>query len=668
MHGSVCLFSRYLNHLLEGENLDELDISSASSSNNIFTNKKTLSTGWTGTCPLVDYFKDIYTNYSSELSSLRNIITSNHAGLTTSYISTNTLINNLYTVSYISSVRPSGLTTPIMPKSEYEFSDKTNSSLIGGKINSDFTNYLKNNVESLNSTIRTSINSFLNTDTYGKSLNDAYENFANFDITVATAANVMNKNILDLKNYFLDLQFVVMFFTWAYMFFFGVIVLLYIIYACKKYNILWYFIIILVHILLAMMLVEIFISSFFGQVRLICHEVPRAINFIFTGNYMVSGNSASYPAKFGTGNANMTKMFTSCLNGDGDLYNLFLFSNDKNIITNLRNSITSLYMKVKSIVDKSNIITNNYDTIENSIFLKGIIKLETMKTNLYMATEGFGNDDIYNILNNIRTNLDQQNCSMTTEFYVIRAADCPAGSVESTTIFNTTGVIHCYLIQNLESTTSAAYISQGCDNNYINNAIAYIKEINTLIDTRINQLKLLQDSYSALFDSFIKELTLLSNSINSTYDQLDLNLASSSIANCGSSRFDLIDFCDFIGDTTEYDARIVVIFAAFVGVFGYVILYSFLIVLNTFESFETGNNYDDYGYNFGKKKKRNINININKSKNLKKESNYYDNDEEEEYNDKYNKNKSKKQKVPSNTGQNVEMVYLSKNNENSDSS
>ena len=29
MHGSVCLFSKYLNHLLEGENLEELDISSA---------------------------------------------------------------------------------------------------------------------------------------------------------------------------------------------------------------------------------------------------------------------------------------------------------------------------------------------------------------------------------------------------------------------------------------------------------------------------------------------------------------------------------------------------------------------------------------------------------------------------------------------------------------
>ena len=69
MHGSVCLLSRYLDHLLEGENLDELDISSASSSDNIFTSQKTLSTGWTGTCPLVQHYSDVYSNYTSEISS-----------------------------------------------------------------------------------------------------------------------------------------------------------------------------------------------------------------------------------------------------------------------------------------------------------------------------------------------------------------------------------------------------------------------------------------------------------------------------------------------------------------------------------------------------------------------------------------------------------------------
>ena len=427
MHGSICLFARYLSHLLEGENLDELDITTASSADNIFTSQNSLSTGWKGTCTLINEYDNIYNNYNSELTSLSSVLSSYHTLLLSYYGITNTLISNLFTTTYITSTRPSGLTTQLMSLSESEFSDRTNTSSIGGKIYTDFSNYLKTNIESLNLTIRPNINTFISNNIYGKSMKDAYDNFANFDSTVATAANVMNNNILDMKDYFFTLQFILMFFTWAYLFFFGVIILLYIIYICKHYGILWYFIIILIHILLAMMLVEIFMSSFFGQVRLICHEVPRAMNFIFTGSYIVSGNSESYPAKFGTGNANMTKMFTICLNGDGDLINLFISSSDLSTISNLRTSVTNLYLNVKDVVDKSNVIINNYNNLENSNIFKGIIKLETMKENIYMTTEGFGEDDIYTILSNIRTNLDLTTCSMTNEYYVVRAADCPSG-------------------------------------------------------------------------------------------------------------------------------------------------------------------------------------------------------------------------------------------------
>ena len=663
MHGSVCIFSRYLNNLLDGENIDELDISSASSSDNVFSNKKTLSTGWEGTCPLVNQYNNIYNNYSAQLTSLNTLITTNHNNLLSYFSSTNTLVNNLYTVSYISSTLPSGSTSSLLIKSEYEFSDKTNSSLIGGKIYNDFNNNLKANVESLNGTIKPNINSFINNNAYVSNIKDAYDNFVNFDVAVATAANVMNNNILDLKDYFLTLQFILMFFTWAYMFFFGVIILLYIIYACKKYNILWYFIVILINILLIMMLVEIFMSSFFGQVRLICHEVPRAMNFIFTGSYMVSGNSASYPAKFGTGNANMTKMFTECLNGDGDLASLFISSSDMSTISNLKDSVTSLYINVKNISDKSNTLTNNYANILNSDILKGIIKLETMKENLYMATEGFGNDDIYTILNNIRTKLDLANCSMTEEYYVIRESDCPSGSVQQTTISNTSGTIHCYIIQNLLSTASASYANAGCDNSYINTAITYIKEIYNLIDVRLSQLQVLQNYYSTSFSYLSSEIESVSNNINTTYNMLYSDFSSSTIDNCGSSRFDLIDFCDFIGKTTEYDARIVVIFAAFLGVFGFVLLYAFLIVLNTFESNGVDIDNDDYGYNYGQKKRkiRNINININKSR-LNKNDNY----EQDDDNNNFINNNNKK--VPPKSTQKVEMSYISKNNDDSDSS
>ena len=70
--------------------------------------------------------------------------------------------------------------------------------------------------------------------------------------------------------------------------------------------------------------------------------------------------------------------------------------------------------------------------------------------------------------------------------------------------------------------------------------------------------------------------------------------------------------------------------------------------------------YDDFGYDYGKKnnKIRNININVNKTKPIKRDS--YDQDDEE-----YDINKKN---VKPNVAQKVEMSYLSKNNEDSDSS
>ena len=675
MHGSVCLFSKYLNHLLEGENPEELDISSADSSDNIFSNIKTLSSGWTGTCPLINQYNIIYSNYSSQLTSLISIFSSQHSELLSLFSSTQSHINNLFTVNYISATRPSGATTSLMPKCEYEFSDRTNMDLSGGEIYYDFENKLKTNIENLDGNIKTSIINFEQNDEIKNSVNSVYDNLINFDTAVATASNVMNGRILDLKDYFLSIQFSLMFFTWGYMFFFGLLILCYIIYLCKENNIIWYFIIILVHLLLIMMLVEIFLSALFGQVRLICHEVPRAMNFIFTGSYMVSGNSASYPAKFGTGNSNMTKMFTNCLNGDGDLVNLFLTSSDVSSLATLRNSVTNSYINIKQIVDDSNIITNNIDNIDNSIFIESLVYLQAMKDNLFLATEGFGEDDIYNILRNIRIYLDNVNCSMTNEYYVVRESDCPSGSTKLNTIYNVTGINHCYIIQNLATSAQASYINAGCQaaNTYINLAIAFIKEIDTHVNSRLLSLQDLQYSYSSTFSALMNEITSISNQINSTYELLNSNLNSSRISNCSSVRYDLIDFSDFMGDTTEYDAKIVLVFSSFIGVFGYVMLYSFLVVFNSFSSNENNNDYDDIDNDYSKNKNRirNININVNKAKPIKRETVSDDEEEEEDedLNKKMNNNKiQKKENVPVKTGQKVEMSYLSKNDEDSDSS
>ena len=258
MHGSVCLFSKYLQHLFEGENLNELDISSASSSDNIFRNTNSLSTGWTGTCPVLKLFSSINTDYSNELSSLKSVFSSNHIKTMSAYNNTNTLLDNLFTISTITSNRPSGSSGSLTPNFESEFRDKSNTSLIGGQIYSDFTNKLKPYIEKQNGEIQTSVNSLINSNSLNSNINDAYSNIVKFDTAVATASNVMNNKILDLKDYFLTLQFLLMFFTWAYLLFFVATGVIYVIYLFKQYDALYYVLIVLVNILFVMMLVEIF--------------------------------------------------------------------------------------------------------------------------------------------------------------------------------------------------------------------------------------------------------------------------------------------------------------------------------------------------------------------------------------------------------------------------
>jgi len=323
--------------------------------------------------------------------------------------------------------------------------------------------------------IKNNINYLLKNNILKSNIEDSYSNIIKFDETVAIASNVMNNKILDLKDYFLTLQFLLMFFTWGYLLFFVTIGVLYIIYICKKYDTLYYIIIVLINLLFLIILIEILLSSFFGQVRLICHEVPRAMNFIFRGGYMVSGNSWSYPAQFGKGDENMTKMFTSCLKGDGYLGNVFIISGDLNSNNSLQYDENNLYIKIKEIINSSNLVLNNYNYVDNSIFLKSLTKLELIKDNLYLSSEGFGNDEINNILSKIRTILDDRNCSMTYEYYVVKESDCPSGSIILTTIYNTTGQYHCYIIQNLSDGAKASYSGSSCDNDYINKSNYFYK-------------------------------------------------------------------------------------------------------------------------------------------------------------------------------------------------
>ena len=192
MHGSVCLFSKYLQHLFEGENLNELDISSAGSTDNIFSSKTTLSTGWTGTCPPLKLFNSVQTDYNSQITSLNTILSSTHLNTMSSYETTSSLIDNIFVTSTISAAHPSGSTGTLTPKFESDFSDKTNTSLLGGEIYNNFNNKLKPYIEETNTNIIAKVNNIVINSAFKSSIDSAYTNFANFDTAVATASNVMN--------------------------------------------------------------------------------------------------------------------------------------------------------------------------------------------------------------------------------------------------------------------------------------------------------------------------------------------------------------------------------------------------------------------------------------------------------------------------------------------
>ena len=612
-----------------------------------------LSSGWTGTCPILQIFSSTQSNYISELSPLSSLFSSHHQTTMYKYNMTHTLMEELFTFRRITAAPPSGSSETLTPKFEYEFSDKNNDNLIGGKMYKEFNSNLKPYIEKEDDYIKKNRNSLIDNNSVKNMIDNAYSKFEKFDKTVSTASNIINNNILDLKDYFLTIQTFLMIFTWGYLFFFLVIIVMYIVYLVKQNNKIYCLLIVLVNILFVIILVEIIFASLFAQVRLINQGVPRAMNFIFAGNYISSGNSGSYPAKFGEKDSNMTNMFTTCLNGDGGLTNLYINTNDLNNFTSLKNDASSLYTRLNQVITSSNIILNNYNSINNNIFLKTIDRLELMKNNLLYTTEGFEDDDISNILFTIRKNLDSANCGMNNEYYVIKESDCPSGSIILTKIYSTMGDKHCYIIQNLESGASATYAGSSCENTYINNAITFLKQIDSLLDSRLEKVKKLQSYYSSSFQNLWEEVQIISEKLNISYSILNDSLSkAASISNCSSTRFDLIDFCNYIGDKAEYDAKIIVIFSSFLGVFGFVMLYSFLVILNSFREKNKDDDYEDFYQDRSKNKSR-------EKLNSNKHNNSYDKDEEEEEeDDNYKKTKNKK----------IEMSYIKKNNEDSDDS
>ena len=592
----MCLLSKFFQHFLEGENLYELDLKNYNDiDGNSYSLTSSLSSNWKGTCDLIEklnYFKNNYTNTLSILNTTLETSSCSsdtlcHKNTMNNFETTSNLIEKLDTINSISSARPSGNSTQLTPNFELEFQNRSDLNSMGGII---FNNYINNLVADISDLeiIQLGATAYINYYEITNELNDEYKNIMNFDKTVSSAASIIMTNYINDKKLILNFfQFMFIFIFTGYLGTLTCIIIFLIIYQLEKYRCLYYFLIGFINLFVIFALWAIVLSALFQGIRLFVRESPRVMKFLFTEDYILNGNTDAYPPKFGYQDQTQINFFDICLNGNGDLLSNYLNKNKLiDILTVTQNILGlshNLYSNINTDIKNSNLIKNSYDILNNESYLySSIIKLEEIKNNLYLASEGFENDDIREIINNIRTNLDNTACQMTFEYYVIKKSDCPRYSIILTEITNTVeNIYHCYVIQDLVSGTRAQYTGTTCNNDYINNAIAFIKEIDSMLNNRINSLKEIQTNYVLTYNSMQAEI----NQINSTFtkiadllkDKINNNYPK---ANCSSLKFDLIDFCEYMYDKIGYKLKIMIIFSCLSGMLGYIVLYFILLILN----------------------------------------------------------------------------------------
>ena len=144
-----------------------------------------------------------------------------------------------------------------------------------------------------------------------------------------------------------------------------------------------------------------------------------------------------------------------------------------------------------------------------------------MEDNLFLASEGFGEDDLFTILTKIRNNLDSENCSMTDQYYVLRKKDCPPGSIISNVIYENSGTKNCYVIPSISVGSLAKYTPSGCDNNYINKAINFIKGLDELLFERIYLMKTAYTEYTTTFESLKEEINSLLETLKNSNTKIN---------------------------------------------------------------------------------------------------------------------------------------------------
>ena len=590
--------SKFFQHFLEGENLYELDLSNYNDlKGNLYDYSSSLSSNWKGTCNLLEditYFKNNYTSNLTLLNATLDTSTCSsdticHKNTLSYFLTTNNLIDQLNTITSITSTRPSGSTVQLTPNFELEFQNLSDTSTLGGLIYNNFVDELMLDMITVN-ILQAYSSIYVDNYALANELNEEYKNILNFDKTVSTAASIVMTNFINDKKIILNFfQFMFIFIFTGYLGSWTCIFIFLIIYQCEKQrcHCLYYFLIGFINLFVLFAIWAIVLGALFQGIRLFVRESPRVMKFLFTDDYILNGNTDAYPPKFGNQDQKQIDFFSTCLNGDGDLLSDFISKDRLNSILSETNNIlelsNELYAEIKDEIQNSNLATSSYNLVINSSYIyNSIVKLEEIYNNLYLASEGFDSDDIRTIINNIRTNLDDASCQMTYEYYVIKKSDCPKYSIVLTEITSTVEYIyHCYIIQDLISGTTAQYTGTSCNNDYINNAVAFIQNLNNILVNRINNLKELHNNYVLTYNNMLSEMSIINTSLSKISNLLNNEINNIyPKANCSSIKFDLIDFSEFMYDKIGYKLKIIVIFSCLSGMFGYFTLYAILLLLN----------------------------------------------------------------------------------------
>ena len=309
-------------------------------SNSVFGYTTSLSSNWKGTCNLIEeitYFKNNYTNNLSLLNSTMQTSTcaSNvicHKSTQDYFDLTYQLIEELKNTSSITSTRPSGLTTTLTPIFEQEFQNFSDLNTIGGLIYNNFTNNLLINFLGLE-LLQLYGEEYSNSYGLSDDLNNEYNNILYFDRTVSSAASIIMANYISDKKLILNFfQFMFIFIFTGYLGSVTCVIIFLIIYECEKYSCLYYYLIGFLNLCMIFAVWAVVLGALFQGIRLFVRESPRVMRFLFTEDYILNGNTDFYPPKFGYKDQTQIDLFTSCLNGDGDLLSNFVNKEELNNI------------------------------------------------------------------------------------------------------------------------------------------------------------------------------------------------------------------------------------------------------------------------------------------------------------------------------------------------